>query len=116
MTKAWQTVVALAVYQRKAERLLDGDERRNVVTELAQSPERGDLIAGGGGIRKVRFAAKGKGKSGGVRVIYYYHNPAVPLFLLSIYGKGEKANLTRAETNSLAKAVRLLTEEYGGKQ
>jgi hypothetical protein len=113
MTEEWQTVVELAVYLRKAERLLDAKERRSVVTELAQNPERGDLIPGGSGIRKVRFAAKGKGKSGGVRVIYYFHSPAIPLFLLSIYGKGEKTNLTRAEVNSLAKAVDVLADEYG---
>jgi len=114
MSSEWQTVVETPTYIRKAELLLEVAARKIIVDELAQNPEAGDLIPGGGGIRKIRFAAKGKGKSGGVRVIYYYHSEDVPLFLLSVYGKGQKANLTAAETNSLAKAVKELAKSYGG--
>lgn len=73
-------------------------------------------MQGTGGIRKLRWAAQGKGKSGGVRVIYYYHNETIPLFLLTVFGKGEKANLSKAERNDLAKFTMTLVKHYGEKQ
>jgi len=66
---------------------------------------RGDVLVGTGGIRKVRFARGGRGKSGGVRVIYYFYNAEEPIYLLEVFGKNEKANLTAAERNALAKVV-----------
>ena len=71
-------------------------------------------MQGTGGIRKLRWAAQGKGKSGGVRIIYYFHNESIPLFLLSLFGKGEKSNLSKSERNELAKLVSLIVESYGG--
>jgi len=62
----------------------------------------------------LRWSAKGKGKSGGVRVIYYYHNELMPLFLLTLFAKGEKANLNKSERNDLAKFTSLLLKNYGG--
>ena len=70
-------------------------------------------MQGTGGIRKLRWSAKGKGKSGGVRVIYYYHNGTMPLFLLTLFGKGEKANISQAERNELANFTKLLVKIYG---
>jgi hypothetical protein len=63
-------------------------------------------------MRKLRWAAKGKGKRGGVRVIYYFHNEAFPLFLLTVYGKSQKANLTKAELNEWKQLVPLLVKTY----
>jgi hypothetical protein len=71
-------------------------------------------MQGTGGIRKLRWSAQGKGKSGGVRVIYYYHSDTMPLFLLTVFGKGEKANLSKAERNELANYTNLLLKHYGG--
>ena len=71
-------------------------------------------MQGTGGIRKLRWSAHGKGKSGGVRVIYYYHNESIPLFLLTVFGKGEKANLSKSERNNLASFTSLLVKQYGG--
>ncbi len=65
-------------------------------------------MQGTGGIRKLRWGRGGRGKSGGVRVIYYYHDARIPLFLLTIFGKNEQANLSQAERNELAKLVELL--------
>jgi hypothetical protein len=61
----------------------------------------------------VRWAREGKGKSGGVRVIYYYHREGMPLYLLTLYGKSEKDNLSAGERNDLAKLVRLLVLAAG---
>jgi hypothetical protein len=73
-------------------------------------PNAGVLIQGAGGIRKLRWARSGGGKSGGVRVIYYYHSEGMPLYLLTIFGKNEKANISMEEKNLLSKAVKNLVQ------
>lgn len=76
-----------------------------MIDRLAAQPRAGDLIQGTGGIRKLRWARGGRGKSGGVRVIYYFHSDRIPLYLLTVFGKGEKADLSKGERNELAKLV-----------
>ena len=109
-----QTVVELPEFLRKSENLLTNHQRLSIINYLAEHPASGDIMQGTGGIRKLRWSAQGKGKSGGVRVIYYFHNESVPLFLLTVFGKGEKANLTKSERNELAKFTSLLLKQYGG--
>ena len=109
------TIVELPEFLRKASNLLQESERLSIIKYLAIHPHSGDLMQGTGGIRKLRWSAKGKGKSGGVRVVYYYHNKAVPLFLLTVFGKGEKANLSKSERNDLSKFTNLLLKNYGEK-
>ncbi|EXJ11318.1 MULTISPECIES: type II toxin-antitoxin system RelE/ParE family toxin [Nitrincola] len=109
-----QTIVELPEFQKRVSSLLKEDERASIINYLATHPQSGDLMQGTGGIRKLRWSAQGRGKSGGVRVIYYYHNGAIPLFLLTVFGKGEKANLSKAERNDLAKFTSLLLQNYGG--
>ena len=70
-------------------------------------------MAGPGGIRKLRWVREGMGKCGGARVIYYFHDNRIPLYLLSIFGKNEKANLSGAEANELSKLVKLLLKASG---
>ena len=111
-----QTIVELPEFQRRSDKLLSNSERLSVINYLAAHPLAGDLMQGTGGIRKLRWAAKGKGKSGGVRIIYYFHNTSIPLFLLTLFGKGEKSNLSKAESNELAKYVTLIIENYGGQK
>jgi hypothetical protein len=89
-------------------RLLTEDEKAELITYLSSFPNSGVLIQGTGGIRKLRWARSGRGKSGGVRVIYYFHNSEMPLYLLTLFGKNEKTNLSRAERNILSKAVKRL--------
>lgn len=79
-----------------------------MITHLAANPKAGDLIQGTGGIRKLRWGRSGGGKSGGVRIIHYFHSDALPLYLLTMFGKGEKADLGNAERNELAKLVQVL--------
>jgi hypothetical protein len=80
----------------------------DVVAYLAANPKAGDLMQGTGGVRKLRWARDARGKSGGVRVIYYFHSDAMPLYLLTVFGKNERANLSKAERNELAALVRML--------
>ena len=68
---------------------LEDEEYAAFQWELALHPERGDLIPGSGGLRKIRWAAKGKGKRGGTRIIYYYKNKEEKIWLLTIYAKNE---------------------------
>ena len=104
------TIIELPEFINRADALLDAAERKAVIDHLAQNPVAGDLLEGTGGIRKLRWGRGNRGKSGGVRVIYYFHSPRIPLFLLTIFGKNEQANLSKADRNQLAKLVNLLTE------
>jgi hypothetical protein len=87
-------------------------EREAVVETIANNPGAGDEISGTGGARKVRVAGRGKGKSGGYRVITFYSGKDVPVFLLAVYRKGEKANLTKAERNELKGILGDIVREY----
>tara|TARA_R110000850_G_scaffold275765_1_gene415735 strand:- start:71 stop:418 length:348 start_codon:yes stop_codon:yes gene_type:complete len=98
-----QTVAETTLFQKRAQALLSPEEHEEVILFLANNPEAGDPITGTGGVRKVRFAAKGKGKSGGVRVIYYFYSDAMPLYALLIYGKGEKDNLSADDKKAVSR-------------
>jgi len=71
-----QSVVETPIFSRRADALLTRDERAELITTLASNPMAGDVIPGTGGVRKLRFGAGGRGKRGGVRVIYYVLNEA----------------------------------------
>ena len=85
---------------------LDDDSYLDLQLGLIERPDRGSLIRGGGGIRKLRFAARGKGKSGGVRIIYYWLTEAGQIYMLHIYPKSRKDNLTDAEVAELRSLVK----------
>jgi hypothetical protein len=72
-------------------------------------------MEGTGGCRKLRFAIRGKGKSGGVRTITFYSGESLPVFLLTVFSKGQKANLTKAERNNLRKITNAIVNEYAGR-
>lgn len=107
-----QTIAETPEYIRRAEKLLLDDERRDLLHYLAEHPKSGDLMEGTGGVRKLRWSRGGRGKSGGVRVIYYYHSDALPLYLLTLFAKNERANLGKAERNKLADLVGLLVAAW----
>jgi hypothetical protein len=92
---------------------IDDAGRESIVTLVASNPVRGDLIVGAGGCRKLRVAGRGKGKSGGYRLITFYGGPQVPVFLVTIFSKGERADLTKAERNGLAKLAGILVDSLG---
>ena len=105
------TVTELPEYIRRSQELLSEPERKAVIDYLAQYPQSGDLMEGTGGIRKLRWGRGSRGKSGGVRIIYYYHDEHIPLYLLTVFGKNEQSNLSKAERNELAKLVDLLVKK-----
>ena len=107
-----QTVVETPTYLKAAEKLFSADEREAIVAMVAGTPECGDVIQGTGGFRKVRVGRGGIGKSGGARVIYILRNERFPVFLVAVYAKNEKANLTKAERNELAKMADEIFNRY----
>jgi hypothetical protein len=104
------TVAELPAYRALAEKHLSETERQAIIDHLAEHPKAGDLLQGTGGIRKLRWGKGGRGKSGGVRIIYYFHDDRLPLYLLTLFAKNEQANLTAAERNDLAKLVETLVK------
>lgn len=104
------TVTEMPEYIRRSHELLSESERKSVINHLAAHPHAGDVMPHTGGIRKLRWGRGSRGKSGGVRIIYYYHDERIPLYLLTVYGKNEQANLTRAERNDLAELVDILVQ------
>ncbi len=106
------TVVETVRFLRDAEGLLPESDRARLVEFVGADPEAGDLIPETGGIRKLRWALPGGGKRGGARVIYFFHNETLPIFLLALYGKNEKAKLSKAERNVMAKLVPALIQGY----
>ncbi len=107
------TVIETSAYLADAKAVgLAEAEREAVVDVIASNPEAGDEIKGAGGARKVRFAGRGKGKSGSYRVITFYSGRDIPVFLLSVYSKGEKANLSKSERNELKRELKGLVEDY----
>jgi hypothetical protein len=91
---------------------LTESEREAVVEMIARHPDAGDEIGGTGGARKVRFAGRGKGKSGEYRVITFYSGKDMPVFLLVLYSKGERANLSKAERSELKVILGDIVREY----
>ena len=85
MNAAPMAVVETPFFLRKAASLLDEEERSELVVFLGANPGTGNIIPETGGVRKPRWGAQGKGKRGGVRVIYYFHSESFPLFLLTVY-------------------------------
>jgi hypothetical protein len=87
-------------------------ERTQIIAKLAVDPLAGVLIPGTGGARKIRFAGRGKGKSGGYRVITFYGGDDIPLFLLNVFAKGDKVDLSMAERNQLRAELTGLADDY----
>ena len=108
-----QTVVETEAYLRdaKAAKLSD-DERKEIVSFIAANPGAGHEIPGTGGARKVRFAGKGKGKSGGYRVISFYSGGDIPVFLLNVFAKNEKTDLSQTERNQFKTVLAALADAY----
>jgi hypothetical protein len=106
------TVVETLEFLKHAARLMSDSEREELVAFVGANPEAGEIIPGTGGVRKIRWAREGMGKRGGTRVVYYYHNERLPVFLLSAYAKNRKANLSMAERNAMKRLVPMLVAGY----
>lgn len=104
-----QTVAETPMFSRQAEALFSDSERAALIAYLAANPLAGDEIPGAGGVRKLRFGLKAKGKRGGARVIYYWYSDDAPILALLVYGKSDKSDLSAKEVAAvagLAKAIK----------
>jgi hypothetical protein len=97
--------VETSAFTRRITALLADEEYGRLQQALEARPATGAIIKGSGGIRKFRWATPGKGKSGGARIIYYWHAPHDTILMLAAYAKGEKQDLTDEEVKALRRVV-----------
>lgn len=102
--------IETSAFTRRVTALLTDEDLSKLQAELIEQPDLGAVIPEGRGIRKLRVPAKGHGKSGGARVIYYWAVTPERVLFLRIYAKSEKPDLTRKELKDLR---RLVEEEFG---
>lgn len=98
--------VETPVFTAQIEAFLDDDRYRALQLALLLRPEQGPVIPGSGGLRKIRWAVKGRGKRGGMRVIYYWEARQQTFYMLFAYAKNEQGDLTAGQARQLARIVR----------
>jgi len=99
--------VETPTFTRRVLGLLSDDSYAALQAHLAKHPDAGDIIRGGGGLRKIRWAAKGRGKRGGMRVIYYWWTGKDRISMLFVYPKNELDDLSAAQLKLLRQALKL---------
>ena len=111
MTRAI-SLVEVEPFSRQAASFLSSDEISDLKWYLAMNPTAGSVIPGSGGIRKLRWSAQGKGTRGGSRIIYYFHDDSLPIWLLAAYPKSAKTDLSEREKSVVRKLVSILINDY----
>ena len=106
------TVVELKSAGKELGKFLSEDEREKLTDFLAFNPEGGEIMPGTCGVRKARWPYKNKGKSKGLRIIYYFHDLNMPLYILAVYSKGEILRLSTREEREMRNLVRELVSEH----
>ncbi len=106
-----QTVVELPEFQRRAKAIMSDQEREAAIDFIATNPEAG--VSLGGGLRKVRIPREGGGKSGGFRTVYVFGGTHMPIFLITVFAKNEKANLSKTEQAAAVEMSKTLVAKYG---
>ena len=94
------------IFTKEVQTLLEDDEDKSLQIALLLRPEQGSIIPGSGGLRKVRWAIKGKGKRGGLRVIYYWDPKTESFYMLLIYSKSKKDDLSQDQLQILSQLVK----------
>jgi hypothetical protein len=109
-----QTVVELPEFIRRASEMMTEADRLGLVDYIAANPEVG--VSLGGGLRKVRLPRAGSGKSGGYRTVYVFGGTRMPIFLLTVFAKNEKDNLSKKELSAAVQLSKALIDVYGEKR
>lgn len=105
------TVAETPEFQRRARAIMSDQDRMALIDFIARNPTAG--VAIGGGVRKFRYARADSGKSGGYRIIHFYNgDDDMPIFLITVFAKNEKANLSKAETETVKSYGKLLADSY----
>lgn len=100
-----QTVAETPTFTRQADKLFTEEERHTLLDHLAENPLAGEEIPGTGGVRKLRFAALGRGKRGGARVIYFYGGENIPIYALLAYAKTARTDLNPSQRRAVSGIV-----------
>jgi hypothetical protein len=106
------TVVETRQFQQRAATRMSDEERQAFITYIATDPEAGVIVPSTGGVRKVRWGIDSRGKRGGLRVMYYYHDDQMPIFLLTVFAKNEKDDIAESEKRVMRQVIPLLLKEY----
>jgi hypothetical protein len=109
------TVVETPEFLAATDKLMGEAERMLLIDYLAYNPTAGDLVSGTGGVRKLRWALKRRGKRGGARVIYFHHDADMPLFVLTAYAKSRRADLSQQDRNDFKRLTAVLVEAFKGR-
>jgi hypothetical protein len=110
-----QTVVETPSYLALARKLFSESEMSEIVAMLAADPKCGDLMRETGGFRKVRVRVGNRGKSRGARIVDIYRDESFPVFLITVFAKNEKANLTKGNATSLRSVRMTFSTRTGGR-
>jgi mRNA-degrading endonuclease RelE of RelBE toxin-antitoxin system len=98
-------VIATPTYEKRIAKLLPPEERTEMENAVAADLERYPVVPGTRGVRKARWSRPGTGKSGGIRLIYYFWIEPNAVVLITVYAKNEKENLTDADKKEIRKIV-----------
>jgi len=109
---AYITVVETRPFIEDAAKCFTEEERTDFIEYIAHNPTAGVVVPGAGGVRKVRWRAGGRGKRGGARVIYFFHNERVPLFLLTAYAKSQRVDLAPAQRTAMRRIAAEIVKQY----
>ena len=110
------SVIETPEFLSAVRKLISDEKRALLVDYLAYHPNAGDLIPGTGGVRKLRWGLEGRGKSGGARVVYFYHDSDMPIFVLTAYAKNDRADLSQQDRNDFRKLTALLAKTFKRKK
>jgi hypothetical protein len=102
------SVAETDLFVRQADDVWDAVERHAFVDFIARNPEVGDIIPDTGGVRKLRWRKAGTGKRGGVRVVYFFYDPDSPIYLLMVYAKARREDMTPDEKRAAKKLAETL--------
>lgn len=109
------TIAELPNFVRLADKLLGHQECQDLISYLANHPKSGDLIEGTGGVRKLRWGRGSRGKRGGVRLIYYFYSSDMPLYLITLYAKNTRSNLSNSQRHELFELTSELVKVWQGR-
>jgi mRNA-degrading endonuclease RelE of RelBE toxin-antitoxin system len=108
-----QTVVETPEFIKQAKQCMDDETRQQFINFIAENPLSGEIISGTGGARKIRWQSDlNSGKRGGARIIYYYHDECMPIYLFTTYKKNQRENITAEEKAILYKVIKLIVKTY----
>jgi hypothetical protein len=106
------SLVEMLEFTEQAEKFLSEEQCYELLTHIAENPACGVVMPGTGGVRKLRWPMPGRGRRGGARVIYFYHDQDMPILLITMYPKSAKRDLSQAEKNELKKLIPILVNTY----